>query len=72
MLATLIKPVRDNSGSWHKVGEHVTPVSMGKRAEFDARLLINVVFENGRHGAVFSEEIQIVSTFQSRCAEAAG
>jgi len=63
MLATLIKPVRDNFGRWHKVGEHVAPVSMTKRAEFDARLLINVVFANGAHGALFSDEIQLGSPF---------
>jgi len=57
MLATLVKPVRDNCGSWHKVGEHATVVSINKRGEFDARLLINVVFENGAHGALFSDEI---------------
>jgi hypothetical protein len=65
MLATLIKPVRDNGGRWHKVGEHVAPVSMTKRAEFDARLLINVVFENGAHGALFSDEMLLGSPFSS-------
>ena len=34
-------------------------VSTTKRAEFDARLLINVVFANGAHGALFSDEIQL-------------
>jgi hypothetical protein len=58
MLAILIKPVRDNCGWWHMVGEHVAPVSMTRRAEFDARLLINVLFENGAHGVLFSDEIQ--------------
>ena len=57
MFATLIKPVRDNCGWWHTVGEHATVVSMNKRGQFDARLLINVVFENGAHGALFSDEI---------------
>jgi hypothetical protein len=59
MLAILIKPVRDNCGRWHKVGEHVAPVSIVKRAEFDARLLINVVFEDGAHGALFSDEMRL-------------
>ena len=59
MLATLVKPVRDNCGCWHKVGEQVAPVSTAKRAEFDARLLINVVFEDGAHGALFCDEIQL-------------
>jgi hypothetical protein len=59
MRATLIKPVRDNCGCWHKAGEHVALVSMNGRAEFDARLLIKVVFENGAHGALFSDEIQL-------------
>ena len=49
MLAILIKPVRDNCGQWHKVGEHVALVSLNVRAEFDTRLLINVAFENGAH-----------------------
>jgi hypothetical protein len=65
MLAILIKPVRDNCGRWHKVGEHVALVSMNVRAEFDARLLINVVFENGAHGALFSDEIQLRLPFSS-------
>ena len=65
MLAILIKPVRDNCGRWHKVGEHVALVSMNVRAEFDTRLLINVVFENGAHGALFADEIELRLPFSS-------
>ena len=65
MLAILIKPVRDNCGWWHKVGEHVALVNIVKRAEFDARLLLNVVSENGAHGALFSDEMQLRFPFVS-------
>ena len=58
MLAILTKPVRDNCGRWHMVGEHVAPLTMTTRAEFDTRLLINVLFKNGAHGVLFSDEIQ--------------
>jgi hypothetical protein len=63
MVAILMKPVRDNCGQWHQVGEPVVAVSIVKRAEFDARLLVNVVFENGTHGALFSDEIEPGSQF---------
>jgi hypothetical protein len=73
MLATLTKPVRDNCERWHMVGEHVASVSMTKRAEFDARLLINVVFADGGHGALFSDEIQLGFPFlESNFSETAG
>ena len=65
MLAILIKPVRDNGGQWHKVGEHVALVSMNVRAEFDTRLLINVVFENGAHSALFADEIELILPFSN-------
>ena len=65
MLAILIKPVRDNCGRWHKVGEQVALVSMNVRAEFDTRLLINVVFDDGARGALFSDEIQLRLSFSS-------
>jgi len=57
MLATLVKPVRDNCGHWHRIGEHAARLSAVQRADFDARLLINVAFEDGAHGLVFSDEI---------------
>jgi hypothetical protein len=65
MLAVLIKPFRDNCGRWRNAGEHVVLVSMNVRAEFDTRLLINVVFENCAHGALFSDEIQLILPFSS-------
>ena len=41
------------------MGEYATPLSMTKRAEFDVRILINVVFEDGARGALFADEIQL-------------
>ena len=73
MLAILINPVRDNCGRWHKIGERVALVSMNVRAEFDAKLLINVVFENGAHGALFTDEIQLrLAIFESQSNGTAG
>jgi len=54
----LTRVVRDNLGKYHRPPEIVNLKSEIRRAYFDVRKVVNVIFLDGSVGAVFSDEIE--------------
>jgi hypothetical protein len=63
MTGLLCKSIRDAQGRLHKRAERLTVVSRLSRADFDTRPLLKVLFEDGSIGVVFSEEVELASSF---------
>jgi hypothetical protein len=61
MTALLSKSIRDAQGRLHKRDERLTIVSRLPRADFDARPLLKVRFEDESTGVVSSEEVELSS-----------
>jgi hypothetical protein len=57
MEAKLSRVVRDKDGFLHKPKERLVITSITAHSSFDPTKILNVKFENGNIGAVFSEEI---------------
>jgi hypothetical protein len=59
MTRTLIRPVHDSEGKLHKPGELVRITHQWPRADFDARSIFKVTFEDGSKGAIFEDEVDL-------------
>jgi hypothetical protein len=65
MTGHLCTSIRDSEGRLHKRDERLTIVHRLPRADFDARALLKVRFEDGSVGVAFSEEVEFSSLSES-------
>lgn len=63
MTGHLCRSIRDAEGRLHKRDERLTIVYRLTRADFDARALLKVRFEDGSVGVAFSEEVKLLSFY---------
>jgi hypothetical protein len=60
MTVTLIKAIHDIEGRMHKPGERARVIRQWHRANFDARSLYKVTFDDGSAGDVFEDEVEFL------------